>query len=94
MLVQTQRSFVVTAILWRVRCCAAVKLDSSAGHFRKLRTQGFGLRIWEPISIANICGFAVKIEIYRKSANQQYRWDHFFAISKKICCYDPMYRHI
>ena len=59
----------------------------SAGHFRKpvrkLRTQGFGLRICEPISYRKhlrIC--SKKIEIYRKSANQQNQWDRFCNLQK------------
>ena len=40
-------------------------------QIRKLRTQGFGLRI-----------SGKKIEICRKSAKQQHRWDRFFTISK------------
>ena len=46
---------------------------SASPQIRKLRTQGFGLRICGPISYRKhlrICG--KKIEIYRKSANQQH----------------------
>ena len=51
---------------------------------RKLRTRGFGLRIGKPISYRKHLRIrGKKIEIYRKSANQQHRWDRFFAISKK-----------
>ena len=60
---------------------------------RKLRTQGFGLRICEPISYRKHLRInGKKIEIYRKSENQQHRWHRFFAISKKIRFYDSMYR--
>ena len=62
---------------------------------RKLRTQGFGLRICEPISYRkHLRIFGKKIEIYRKSANQQHHWDRFFAIFKNIRFYDSMYRQI
>ena len=50
---------------------------------RKLRTKGLGLRICDPISYRKhlrICG--KKIEIYRKSANQQHHWDRFCNIKK------------
>ena len=60
---------------------------TSAGHFRKsvrkLRTQGFDFRIFQPISSTKLFGFAVK-KIYHKTAKQQHRWNHFFAITKKI----------
>ena len=39
-----------------------------------------------------ICG--KKIQIYPKFANQQHRWDRFFAITKKIRFCDSMYRRI
>ena len=54
---------------------------NSAGHFCKLQTQGFGLQICEPISYRKhlrICGKKLK-----STANQQHRWDRFFAIQKK-----------
>ena len=56
-----------------------------------MRTQGFGLRICEPISyrkLLRICG--KKIEIYRKSANQQHRSDRFFANFKNVRFHDSM----
>ena len=62
---------------------------------RKLRTQGLGLWICEPISYRKhlrICG--KKIEIYRKSANQQHHLDRFCNFKKKLRFYDSMYRQI
>ena len=56
---------------------------SASPQIRKLRTQGFGLRICEPISYRKhlrICG--KKIKIYRKSANQQHLWDRFCNFQK------------
>ena len=56
---------------------------SASPEIRKLRTQGFGLRICEPISYRKhlwICG--KKIKIYRKSANQQHLWDRFCNFQK------------
>ena len=50
----------------------------------KLRTQGFDLRICEPISFSKhlrTCG--KKTEIYRKSAKKQLCWNRLFVISKK-----------
>ena len=61
---------------------------NSAGHFCKLQTQGFGLQICEPISYRKhwrICGKKLK-----STANQQHRWDRFFAIQKKKSFYDSM----
>ena len=62
-------------------------LKSSAGHFfkpvRKLQTQSLGLRICVTISYRKhlrICG--KKIEIYRKSVNQQHYWDRFCNFQK------------
>ena len=56
---------------------------SASLQIRKLRTYGFGLQICEPISYRKhlrICG--KKIEIYRKSANQQHHWDRFCNFQK------------
>ena len=56
---------------------------SASPQIRKLRTQGFSLRICETISYRKhlrICG--KKIEIYRKSANQQHHWDRFCNLQK------------
>ena len=84
----------------RFRCCI-MQLLSSAGHsanrsaslqIRKLRTQGLGLRICEPISYRKhlwICD--KKIEIYRKSTTSL---GIVSAIFKKIRFYDSMYRQI
>ena len=68
---------------------------STNPQIRKLRTQGFGLRICEPISYRKLLRiWGRKIEIYRKSANQQHRWDRFFPIFKNIRFYDKMYPQI
>ena len=65
---------------------------SANPQIRKFPTQGFGLRIANRVFTANICGFAVK-EL-KSTANQQHRWDRFFAIFKVIRFYDSMYRQI
>ena len=61
-------------------------------QIRKLRTQRFNFRICEPISCRKhlqICG--KKIEIYRKSANQQHRWVVSLQFTKKMRFYGSMY---
>ena len=71
--------------LWQ--CWAIPQIGPQIGpQIRKLRTQGFGLRIANRFLTANICRFAVKK--LKFTANQQHRWDRFFAISKKIRFYD------
>ena len=70
-------------------------LPQTSPQVRKLRTQGLGLRICEPISYRkhlHICG--KKIEIYRKFANQQHQWDRFCNFQKKIRFYDSIYGQI
>ena len=52
--------------------------STNRSQIRKLRIQGFDLWICEPISYRE--HLREKIEIYRKSAKQQHRWDCFFAI--------------
>ena len=61
--------------------CWALLQTSPLVH--KLRTEGLGLRICEPIFYRKhlrICG--KKIEIYRESANQQHHWDRFCNFQK------------
>ena len=61
-------------------------------QIRRLRTQGFDLRICEPIFYCKhfrICD--KKFAIYRKSAKQQHHWSSFFAIYEKIRFYGSMY---
>ena len=58
---------------------------SASPQIRKVQTQGFGLRICEPISyrkLLRICG--KKIEIYRKSANQQHHCHRFCNLQKNM----------
>ena len=71
---------------------------TSAGHFRKpvRKSANCGLKVL-------VCGFAIrfltanicgkKIEIYRKSANQQHHWDCFCNFQKNTF-FDSMHRQI
>ena len=76
-----------------LRCCKQYwALPQTGPQVRKLRTQGFGLRICEPISYRDhlrICGKKLKF-----TANQQHHWDRFCNFKKKIRFYDLMYRQI
>ena len=63
----------ITIALDLASFCQCWALPQTGPQVRKLRTQGFGLRICGPVSYRKhlrICG--KKIEIYRKSANQQH----------------------
>ena len=67
-------------------------LPQTGPQIRKVRTQGFGLRICEPISyrkFLRICG--KKIEIYRKSTTSL---GSFLQFAKKIRIYNSRYRQI
>ena len=77
--------------VWVSKClcpCWKAVLGTSANRstslqIRKLRTQGLSLRIWELISFRNHSRIGgKKIEIYGKSANQQYQWDRFCNFQK------------
>ena len=52
------------------QCWALPQIDPL---IRKLRFQGLVCRFANRFLTASICGFAIKIEIYRKAANHQHR---------------------
>ena len=67
-------------------------LPQTGPQIRKLRTQGLGLRICEPISYLKHLRICVKkIEMYRKSTTSL---GSFLQFPKKIRFYNSMYRQI
>ena len=69
-------------------------LKSNAGHFRKLRTQGLGLRIYESISYSKHLRIRGKKLISTANLHINNITGIVSAISQKIRFYDSMYRQI